>query len=296
MESIQPVRYRVWGWPAVANFVMGGMASGFYLLNFLGTSLWKGSAFNGPRANMFSLLSPLLIVLGLLLITFEAGRPLRGVYILGNLRSSWMSREVLFGILFVLSASINCIFPLPVLHLLSVGLVICYLISQGYMVYRGRALAAWNVPLAPVLFLTSAVVSGFGLLLIVMSLSRLAISVQILVTGLVCLFVNLLVYVLYAVTSLGSFDFREATADLRKPVSLMVILGMGHLVPAFLLILLLPTVGLSGMLSSHFQYLLLILASLAIVSGGTFQKVLIILRCNSARSITMGRPQNRYCG
>lgn len=296
MEHIQPARYRVWGWPAVANFVMGGMASGFYMLGFLYAPLWKGGAFNGPRADMFSLLPPLLIVLGLLLITFEAGRPLRGMYILGNLRSSWMSREVLFAILFVLSASINWIFPRPILYLLSVALVICYLMSQGYMVYRGRALAAWNVPLAPVLFLTSGLVSGCGLLLIVMSLSRLAISVQLLVTGLVCLVVNLLIYVLYAVLPLRSFDFREATADLRRPVSLMLILGMGHLVPAFLLVMLLPTVGLSGMLSSHFQYLLLILAGLAIVGGGTFQKVLIILRGNSARSITMGQPQNRHCG
>jgi anaerobic dimethyl sulfoxide reductase subunit C (anchor subunit) len=293
MEHIRPVKYRVWGWPAVANFVIGGMASGFYLLCFLDILLRGGIAFSDPEAIKFTLLSPLLIVLGALFMTFEAGRPLRGGYILGNLKSSWMSREVLSGTAFVLLASTNWLFPHPVLYVLSVGAVLIYLISQGYIVYRARAVTAWNVPLAPILFLTSGVVAGCGLLLIVIAMSGLIISIQIVVAGIVCLILNLFVYGFYALFPRRDHAFREATAILRNPVYLIVVLGVGHLVPGIFIILILSLTGLNETVSKHFQEVLFVLTGLSMVSGGAFLKILIILGGNSPRSIMMGQPQSR---
>ncbi len=293
MEHIQPVKYRVWGWPAVFNFFMGGMASGFYVLRFFDISLREGIAFSEPQDMISMLLSPLLIVLGFLFMTFEAGRPLRGVYILGNLKSSWMSREVLSGTVFVLLASMNWLFPHPLLHVLSVGAVLVYVISQGCMVYRARAVTAWNVPLAPISFFTSSIVGGCGLLLIVSGLSGLAFSTQMVVTGIVCLVLNLFVYGIYVRIPQANHALRAATAILRNPLSLLVVLGLGHLVPGIFLILLLPLTGLHEMASKHLQDALFVLAGLAMVSGVAFQKILVILGGNSLRGIFMGHPQSR---
>jgi formate-dependent nitrite reductase membrane component NrfD len=296
MELIRPMKYRVWGWPAVTNFIIGGMASGFYLLSLLDISLREGVAFSEPQAMIFTLLSPLLVVLGFLVMTFEAGRPLRCVYLLCNLKSSWMSREVLSGILFALSASINLLFPHPLLYLLSVVASIVYLISQGFIIYRARAVTAWNVPLTPILFLTSGIVAGYGLLLIVTALSRLTFSIQMFVIGIACLALNLFVYGNYVLAFRRNLAFREATAILRNPIFLIVIVGMGHLMPGIFLIQSLLLSGENEMVNKHVQDVIFILTGLAIVSGGAFQKILIILAGNSLRDIMMGQPQSRSVG
>lgn len=295
MEHIQPLRYRVWGWPAVANFVMGGTAAGFYLLSLLEMSFRKGITFSKPPAVIFTLLSPPLVVLGFLFITFEAGRPLRGFYTLGNLRTSWMSREVLSGTVFVLAASVNYFFPHPSLYLLSLGSVAVYLISQGHIVYRARAITAWNMPLAPILFSTSGLVAGCGLLLIVTALGGAGFSMRMVVAALVCLIVNLLVYFLYTLFPHRNPALSKATSLLRNPVSLFAVAGIGHLLPCIVLFLLLLSTHLNGIVNRHTQDVLFILAGLTAAGGGALQKTLILLAGNSSREIIMG-PESRHGG
>ena len=54
MELIQPAKQKVWGWPGVVNFALGGAGSGSYLLGELMTRLWQGG--RGPA--VFRLLGP----------------------------------------------------------------------------------------------------------------------------------------------------------------------------------------------------------------------------------------------
>ncbi|MFN6945467.1 MAG: hypothetical protein ACK4ND_11005 [Cytophagaceae bacterium] len=286
MEVVPQKKKRVWGWPAVANFVLGGMASGFYLLHFEGSE--RGFV-SRPQDTIFSLLSPLLIMIGFFIVTFEAGRPIRGIYLLGNLKNSWMSREILSGTIFVVAATINWLSPHAVLYYLSVVAVSVYLISQGFIIYYARAVTAWNVPLVPILFITSGLVAGYGLLLIVTSLSELAFSIQFIVTGIVCLVLNLSVYTFYVLLHLRNCAFLRATAILRNPVSLIVTIGMGHLVPCIFLILLLSLAGLNERVRS----VLFILTGLAIIIGEVFQKTLIILGGNFLRGIVIEQMQRR---
>jgi DMSO reductase anchor subunit len=292
MEHIQPVKYRVWGWPAVANFVIGGMASGFYLLCFLHISLREGFYLSKPQSLPLLWVSPLLIIAALVLLIFEAGRPLRGIYLLGNLKSSWMSREVLSGTVFLASAIMNRLFPQNVFYLLSVVAALGYLISQGYMVHHARAVTAWNVALTPVLFLTSGIAGGVGLLLIVSGLIGLVFTAKMAVTGIVCLVVNLFVYGFYTLFPFRDRAFREAAAVLRNPMSLMSVAGIGHILPVIFLILL-SSSGLNEMLDKHVLDILYISTGLAVVSASAFQKILLILWGNFLRRIVMNQPGSR---
>ena len=80
MELIRSKKQKVWGWPGVVNFTLGGMASGFYLLSSLLMVLQDGMLGLSQPAG-FKLVAPALIGLGFLALTTEAGHPLRARYL-----------------------------------------------------------------------------------------------------------------------------------------------------------------------------------------------------------------------
>jgi phenylacetyl-CoA:acceptor oxidoreductase subunit 1 len=286
MQLIKPKKLEVWKWPAVVNFVLGGTAAGFYLIYLLIASI-NSNVLIVSQFDKLKLLAPILMGLGFLALTLEAGRPLRSHYLLRNLNSSWMSRETLACTIFILVMVIEWFYHNHILQSIAVVAAVGLMISQGFIVYRARAVTAWNVPLMPLLFVTSSFTMGAGLILLLAAMGKLTIGSDFIVVGLVFFVLDLLLWILY-LSSYNDTIFREATERLRRPINLVLTVGMGHLFPVVLLLL----IALRDNMGLKSQHIILLLASLTILVGGLTQKVGIVLRANYLRGIVIGYPKN----
>jgi DMSO reductase anchor subunit len=159
-ELIPPARQVLWGLPAVANFALGGLGAGYYVAAAVAAGFQ-----DSPALARAAWLGPLLVLAGFAAVAGEAGRPLRGARVLARVRTSWMSRELLLGGVFVLLGAAECVGPSPALRGLTALAALALAGAQGMIVRRARAVAAWDVPVVPVVFVVSALVSGVGLLL-----------------------------------------------------------------------------------------------------------------------------------
>ena len=280
MELIQPSKQKVWGWSAVINFVLGGMGAGFYLLSALATVLRQGiPGLVEPAA--FKLVAPVLVCLGFLALAAEAGHPLRGRHLLRHLRRSWMSRESLAGAIFVLAALLDCFFPSQALEALAAVAALGLLVSHGFILHRALAMAAWNVPLMPTLFVTSGLAMGGGLLLLAPP-DGMGLDSDLAAAVLVCVVLDLATWLLYLQGSRAP-SFRRATKGLRRPTALLFTTGIGHLLPALLLAPLL--IGPWGELDAERGRLWVVLAGLSTIASGVGQKTGIVLKAGYLRGM-----------
>jgi DMSO reductase anchor subunit len=139
---------RLWGWPAVINFAAGGLGAGLYL----------AFAVTGTPA-IARWLAPALVLAGFAAVAAEAGRPARGPRVLARARTSWMSRELWVGALFAGAAALGVV-------LLAASAAALLALAQGMILRQARGVPAWSAPGVPAAFLTSALVSGAGLWLL----------------------------------------------------------------------------------------------------------------------------------
>lgn len=291
MNFVQPTQQKAWGWPAIANFFLGGIATGFYLLSFL-LILLQGGVTDISQPMMFKLLAPMLAGIGFLALTIEAGRPMRARHLLRHLSHSWMSRETLAGAIFIPAALLDWLFPHPFLRGLALVGGLGLLISQGFMVYRARGVTAWNVPMIPLFFLTSGFTTGSGLILLT-GLGRLAPIFSSLVIGLICVILNLVMWLLYLLRSHDA-AFWKATEPLRRPKALIFSVGISHILPALLLAFLLVIPGLDTAVG--LRHVLTTLTGLVLIVGGINQKGGIIQKAGYLRGIELRRPKNETQG
>lgn len=100
-------------------------------------------------------------VLALAASLLHLGRPARAWLALANVRSSWLSREIVASVVFVVALGIvaalrrsggSALFPI-----VAVGVFVAYAMSRLYMV---PAQPAWNRLLTPVAFFVSALLLG----------------------------------------------------------------------------------------------------------------------------------------
>jgi DMSO reductase anchor subunit len=275
---IEPVRHQVWQWPAVVNFITGGSASGLFLMCLMADQV--GDA--GFSSSLVKLTAPSLALLGFLAVGLEAGKPLSARYLLHHLQSSWMSREVLVGFVFVSFAVLDAFFSGNLFKVVAgfgaAGLLLC----QGILVNRSRAVTAWNRNIVVLHFISSGMNLGFGILLILTPIVNIVIDNQTAWIGLLFLILNLLVWLHYMFLSRGD-EFRKATVSLRRSKSVTFTVGFGHIVPALLLIKLLAATPLLS--NSSTCTVLCLFSGISIVLGGIFQKSAILLQANLFREI-----------
>ena len=280
LQLTKPVKQKIWGRPAAANFIMGGAGAGFYLVSFFQALVREGSA-SLFESLPFGLISPLLISIGFLFLGIEAGRPLRGCFVFRHPRHSWISRETYACCIFIPSVLLDLLSPHPSIRLLAVIAALGLLISQGFIVYRARAVTAWNVPIIPILFLTSSLVSGYGLLLLLTALGGLYPDRSMSIIGLIFTGINLAIWFVYLFGS-GSTHFVSATQPLRRSLSLILTAGLGHIIPLLLLLLLLlPQTFIIG---PSLSLIVAISGSLLLI-GCIGQKAGIILSTGYLRAI-----------
>lgn len=279
LEMLPAQRQALWGWPAVVNFALGGLGAGWYVVALLAAGFERS-----PGVTVASWMAPLLVLAGFTAVASEAGRPWRGARVLTRLRTSWMSRELLIGIAFVLLVAADLDFPLRLHRAQAMIAALLLALAQGFIVRRARGVTAWDVPIMPLLFLLSALVSGAGAhLLVEAGAGRRPLPG--LVGGVLALVVvALIAWSRYLVWSPAD-SYVRAVAPLREGGAALIIDGAGHGLPLFLGLLALavpavagPALGLVGVL---------------LVAGQVYAKARLILVAGQLRPITLAITPSR---
>ncbi len=279
MEMLPAQRQALWGWPAVINFALGGLGAGWYVIAVLAAGFERS-----PGVTAASWAAPVLVLAGFAAVAAEAGRPLRGPRVLMRLRTSWMSRELLIGIAFVLLVAADLAFPLRLHRVQAMVAAILLALAQGFIVRRARGVTAWDVPIMPLLFLLSALLSGAGAYLLVEvgagrpPLPALAGAVLALIV------VTFIAWARYLVWT-SEESFTRAVAPLREGRSALVTDGTGYGLPLLLGLLALaapavatPVFGLVGAL---------------LITGQVYAKARLILAAGRLRPITLAIVPSR---
>jgi DMSO reductase anchor subunit len=267
-------KQNVWQLPAVLNLTLGGMGAGYYLVTLLlilpPNPDWTQSL---TQTTIFKLLGPALVSAGLLALTTEAGHPLHSIYLLTNLRNSWMSREALAGGIFILAAGLDWLIPNPVLQSLAALAGLTFIIAQGMMVWRASGVLTWNAPTVPWFFLTCGLATGVGLMLVVLAGFNANSWVPVPLVASIVAIANALVWTVYLNTP--GEAFQRGISPLRRMSQIALILGVGHLLPAALMIAVLAAP----------QPLATLIAGLALIAGGVMQKFTFAFEASAMRSV-----------
>ncbi len=233
IQLLPPTLQPVWGWPAIAVFTLGGAGAGFYIMSAIEQLMRIGThALSSPV--LFGTLGVATSAFGFLILATETGRPTRGPYAVMNVKSSWISREVIFFAFFTVLAILHNLFPSSVLGMASVLMAGCFILSQGFIVFRSRAAAAWNVPVVPLLFLTSGLLSGYGGVLLVAAMGYIPVSRRLIALGAVLLFARAAIWVIYIFWT-RTDAFISSTKKLRNPARLVLFTLLTLGVPVVLL-------------------------------------------------------------
>ena len=279
MEMIPAQRQELWGWPAVVNFVLGGLGAGWYVVAVLAAGFERS-----PGVTAASWAAPVLVLAGFAAVAGEAGRPLRGPRVLTRLRTSWMSRELLAGIAFVLLVAADLAFPLRLHRAQAMVAAVLLALAQGFMVRRARGVTAWDVPLVPVLFLLSALLSGSGAHLLVGTLAGRAPIPAVIGGTLLLIVVSFVVWARYLAWT-SEDAYRRAVAPLREGRSAVLIDGAGYGLPLLLGLLALAAPPVAGALTA--------LAGALLVAGQAYAKARLIRAAGRLRPITLAIPLSR---
>jgi DMSO reductase anchor subunit len=283
VRLITPTQQTTWHWPAVVSFVLGGAGSSFYLVIML-VCVCRGVVLTGLQSMVVGMLSLSLIGLGFLALAAEAGRPFRGRYLLGNLRSAWISREVLACIVFFAAVVLNSFFFHTALAAVATLAALGLLLSHSFIVYQARAITAWNVPLVSVVFAASSLVSGAGLALLIGPMVKLPLGLVSASISLICVAVNMVLWFWYLKWSRSAY-FKKATQILRRPMALVMVIGFGQLLPLVMLLHLLYGAHMQS--GAETSQTAAVLAGMAMVAGGAAQKIGIILQAGARRAIEL---------
>lgn len=272
MEPSQ--KQKVWHLPAALNLTLGGMGAGFYLVTLLlilpESCGWAQSLM---QAAVFKLLGPVLVIVGLLSLTTETGQPVHSIYLLTNLRRSWMSREILAGGIFIIAAVLDWLIPSPVLRGVASLTGFVFIVAQGMIVSHASSVITWNAPMVPLFFLTCGLATGSGLMLIVIPLFSMSSTMSLPLVGLVIAFANGLVWATYLRTP--GEAFQSGIEPLRQPITVALTLGVGHLLP---MVLLIATLAVP-------QPLTIAAAGFALIFGGVRQKFGFAFKGSAVRSL-----------
>ena len=261
-----------WKWPAVLNLTLGGMGAGHYLMGLL-LVLPHTAPWAQPLTAAARLLGPALVGAGLLALTLEAGHPSKSVYLLTNLRHSWMSREALAGGLFILAAGLDWLMPNPLLRGLAALAGFGFIVAQGMLVPSASGVLTWNTPVVPWFFLTCGLATGIGALLVVNSIWGAPSRVPLAWVALIMALANGLVWLVYL--NLPGEAFRRGIAPLRRVRHMALTLGFGHVLPMALLLA----------ASTIAAPLAVPVAGLALIGGGAIQKYAFSLDGGTLRSV-----------
>ncbi len=156
-KGVAPWHQQHWDWKAAANFLLGGAGSGLLVL---ATAMVPA---RGPFAAL-ALAALALVALGLSVLMFKIGRPLRFLYVLRQPQRSWMSREAwIAAFLFPLALAALVLDSAPLAGFAAL-LALAFLIAQAMIVNASKGIPAWRAPRLAALMVATGLAEGAGLL------------------------------------------------------------------------------------------------------------------------------------
>jgi DMSO reductase anchor subunit len=177
--------------------------------------------------------------IGLLSVGAEAGRPLRGFNVLRNVWRSWMSRESAFALALIALSGLNTLlWASPLLQAVAVVCGAGLVFSQGMILSNAKGIPAWNVSLMPWMFLSSALISGAGAILLLTAVLPGAGAHTRLVAAAAAMLILLdaALWERYLNLHGASRTFHLSLAVLRSGFYRWANLGLGHAVPLVMLV------------------------------------------------------------
>ncbi len=156
---VRPWHQTVWDWRAAAQFICGGTGTGLMLFTALASYrdpawLWRTG-----------LLALAFVAVGLFFVWIKLGRKLRAVYVILNPRTSWMTREALFSVVYLVAGGLAILLASPPLALAAALFGLGYLYSQARILHASRGIPAWRVPAIVPLIVATGLTEGAALLL-----------------------------------------------------------------------------------------------------------------------------------
>jgi formate-dependent nitrite reductase membrane component NrfD len=274
MPLLPPVAQTLWGWPAVLNFALGGLGAGLYVM----AAVTAGFA-PSPALRVAAWLGPLLVLGGFGAVATEAGRPLRGPRVLARVRTSWMSRELWLGGVFALLAA-GSVVEGPRLPVLGAVAAAGLILAQGQVLRHARGVTVWAVAPMPAVFLTSALVSGAGLLLVLEAWRGHPLE-RLLGATLAVLIVHVCAW---SVLVTWSHDeaFRQGVRALREGPRAGLIVVAGHVLPSLLAALAVALPGLGPLLATA--------AGALMIGGQITAKDVLIREAGQLRPVSLTLP------
>jgi len=158
-------------WALITFTILTQMAVGAFLV-LLVVHFYAAKKAGMEEADRLSdrALLAIVVVMGLALVAslFHLGNPLNAPRAITNLATSWLSREILFGVLFTALAVVFAVMqwrkigPFSVRNVIAwitaiIGLVLVYCESRIYMI---QAEPAWNTMATPISFFTTTLLLG----------------------------------------------------------------------------------------------------------------------------------------
>jgi phenylacetyl-CoA:acceptor oxidoreductase 26-kDa subunit len=277
------IRQKNWDWPAALNFILGGVGAGSYLFYHLVHYLANDAPPDDIIVRIFtSFVMPALVCLGFLALTLEAGKPAHSRFLLRGIRKSWMSREVIAFVVFIISAVMGGFITGYFFRDVAMLAALALLISQGFVLSSSRGIPAWNWAFMPLLFLSSGLVSGAGLTMIFWSATGTLPALIGFITAIVFVFINIVFWLFYVQKEKGYYA-GTTLHPLGRFLSFVFIIGAGHLIPLLFLIFSLTD---TEIIKEEKEFFMLISGSLVLLSTA-WQKISIVLLKGYHQEIVM---------
>ena len=271
---IPSTQQKSWGWPAALNFILGGAGAGGYLFFTLSHIVVGSHGMDGANVRIFiNFVMPALVCLGFLALTLEAGRPQNILFLLSGIRTSWISRESLAFVTFIVTAVMSGFFPGYFWQNLAMISALTLLICQGFVLSKSRGIPAWNLGIMPVLALSSGLSSGAGFIMILWSISGTFLTTSGFILAIIVALINAAFWLFYLMWSKDS-EFLKTTHNLRQSPSLAAMIVIGHLVPVLLLMLFLINSGTG--IDQEGRWFLMGTSGVLLLASSTWQKFGII--------------------
>jgi DMSO reductase anchor subunit len=228
-------------------------------------------------------MGPSLVVLGFIALSFEAGRPLKAIHLLRNLRNAWLSRETLFAIVFVSTSIVDWLILLPFFRIVAFLSGFAFITSQGLILYQILAIKNWNVPAIPIFFISSGCASGAGVFLLTATIENHSMTIGALMIAMTAFVVNLLSWSFY-LHALNSHILNTTTGDYPQSSNRNTLIAFGH---AFPLLFLFALIVWQTKITASIESVLTALSGLIILASVNRQKFIIIFSVSTRKEITI---------
>ena len=283
-EIIKATKQRVWGRIAVLNFVLGGSGAGYYILMVIITSLVKPE--NDHSNDYFKLIAPAVVGTAFLSLAFEMRFPKRILYLANNLKTSWMSRETIFGMSFIFLAVTDYFLP----HTISKTVALCmacgYLICQSCVIYSAKAIPIWNTRASmPSIFLSSIYGGNAWLFLTQTYLLK---NVYVSIAVVISILANIIFWLVY-ISTVKRILLVNGMQVFRHRKLIYFSLTAGLLVPVFLLmsaIRIIVPIGIDAWFFVGFS----LFTAVWIFGFSAFQKIKVIKDFSQMTPINLSFP------